>query len=192
MVNSRRPAVRAGVLLLISLGLWACAGCTSTGPADKSEAEVPARPHCTPLSGDPLPSMCAPHGRTTGTASGRAAVPDRAAAPAAPREGRATRDAGPPPPSDATRDTGGTVPATADEPVSPELMPEAPFSAWGVPVPWQPEAEEPAGFPPVVLEHAAETVPPATEEPAGRYEETAPPGPAPTPAGTAPGTALDA
>ncbi|WP_033338251.1 hypothetical protein [Catenuloplanes japonicus] len=51
---------------------------------------------------------------------------------------------------------GGQVPAVAEEPVSPELMPEAPFSGWGLLGPWMPEPgtwQEPE-FTPVVLEHA--------------------------------------
>ncbi|GAB7051108.1 hypothetical protein JCM9534A_62340 [Catenuloplanes indicus JCM 9534] len=180
------------MLVLISIGLWACTGCTSTGPGGKSEAEVPARAHCTPLSGDPLPSMCSPHGRTTASASGRATVPEHV--PAAPHDGRPTRGTGTPPRTDVTHDTGGTVPATVDEPVSPELMPEAPFSAWGVPAPWLPETGEPvpdAGEP-VVPEHTAEPVPPVTEEPITRYEEPVPPEPEPVPSGAPVEAALDA
>ncbi|MDP9794809.1 hypothetical protein J2S43_003321 [Catenuloplanes nepalensis] len=183
---------------MISMGLWACAGCASTGPADRSEAELPARSHCTPLSGDPLPSMCSPHGYTTSTASGRAHPPDHAPGhpPAAPRDTRVNRDSPAAAPPADRQVTGGTVPATTDEPVSPELMPEAPFSAWGVPVPWLPETTAPADTPPVVLEHAtdpgAPAAPPVAEEPITRYEQAVPAEPEPTPSGTPVEAALDA
>ncbi|MDR7276221.1 hypothetical protein [Catenuloplanes atrovinosus] len=153
---------RTGVLFLISIGLWACVGCASHGPADTSGAEPPAPAHCAPLSGDPLPSMCAPAGHPPAGGSRRAAEP--AAQP--PEPGRAGRPDRHRPSSAGTRDapqssgaadrvTRDTVPVTAEddaEPVSPELMPEAPFSGWGVAEPPLPAPGDDA--PPVVLEHA--------------------------------------
>ncbi|MFI5841366.1 hypothetical protein ACIA8K_16850 [Catenuloplanes sp. NPDC051500] len=103
-----------------------------------------------------------------------------------------------PAPSDARR---GQAPVVAEEPVSPELMPEAPFSGWGLPGAWLPdpdpwrEAEEApvVGEPTTTIGGGGE---PAAEGPAGEepiavsespspLDGVSPPGPASRP-GTQP------